>query len=222
MGLLVSPFFSPARHFQHVKIDGDTKESVTGHAGEVRWGGRTIDVPSGQHTIEFEVKTIDSLMPPNPRGSGRVWVDNVRFHESVIYDFDDGEISDDFDSGGVGRWRVDDGQPSGGTGLAVRSQKGLLPGESCSLLYTVDAGESGTVVSFDAFLGMGTFSFLVDGDVMHMITMPMADTRRVSILLPPGQHVLEWRYEAPFAPNMPLSAVWVDNITFDVVGFVKN
>jgi len=218
---LRSDVFMPWAMFL-VRIDGDMKESVTGHAGEVQWGGRTVDVPSGQHTIEFEVKTIDSPMPPNPRGSGKVWVDNVRFHESVIYDFDDGEISDDFETGGVGRWRVDDNQPSGGTGLAVRSQKGLLPGESCSLFYTAEVGESGSVVSFNVFLGMGTFSFLVDDTVKDRIGMPGAGVRRVSILLPPGQHALEWKYEAPFAANMPLSAVWVDNISFDVVGFVKN
>ncbi|EJK68496.1 hypothetical protein THAOC_10313 [Thalassiosira oceanica] len=218
---LRSDVFMPWAMFL-VSIDGDMKMSVSGNTDEVKWGGKTVNVPSGQHTIEFEVKTIDSLIPPNPRGSGKVWVDNVRFHESVIYDFDDGEISDDFESGGVGRWRVDDGQPAGGTGLAVRSQKGLLPNESCSLFYMAEAGESGSVVSFDAFLGMGTFSFLVDDAVMHRSAMPGAGVRRISILLPPGQHALEWRYEAPVAPNIPLSAVWVDNISFDVVGFVKN
>lgn len=203
-----------------VSIDGDMKTSVAGHAGEAAFVAKTVDVPSGQHTIDFEVKTIDSLLPPNPKGSGRVWVDNVRFYESVVYDFDDGELGDEFESGGVGRWRVEDDQPSAPTGMAVRSQKGLLPGESCSLFYTADAGENGSIVGFDSFLGMGTFSFFVDDVVKDRIAMPGAGWRRVSILLSPGQHALEWKYEAPFAPNMPLSAVWVDNISFDKVGFV--
>ena len=218
-----SLFLLPCISFvQLVSIDGDMKTSVAGHAGEAAFVAKTVDVPSGQHTIDFEVKTIDSLLPPNPKGSGRVWVDNVRFYESVVYDFDDGELGDEFESGGVGRWRVEDDQPSAPTGMAVRSQKGLLPGESCSLFYTADAGENGSIVGFDSFLGMGTFSFFVDDVVKDRIAIPGAGLRRVSILLSPGQHALEWKYEAPFAPNMPLSAVWVDNISFDKVGFVAN
>lgn len=199
-----------------VERDGEIVEGFPGHSGDVKWSTETVRVTKGQHEIVWDVLTKDMAMPPTKRGSGTVWVDDVRFLGTLFLDFEDDKFDDNIVSfSGIGKWKIDDSMPSSATGLSAHSPRGLLPGEhsTMEIRYTAPIGGG---ISFDCNMGLGTFSFYVDDKLEFTASQPGQGTQEVIVPVSPGEHTFSWKYEPPSHANMPMSMVWIDNIAFDL------
>ncbi|KAL7554057.1 hypothetical protein ACHAWF_017421 [Thalassiosira exigua] len=199
-----------------VKVDQRVVSAVAGHDGEPKWTTTKVPVSKGVHEVAWVVSTKDMDMPSEQRGSGTVWIDDVKFVETPVFRFDDGVFDPNFFSfSGIGRWKIDDSLPGDQDGLAAHSPMGLLPGEQSTMVMDWDS-PTGGIVSFDCHLGLGKITFYVDGTPRFSEAQPGKGTQRVDIIISPGRQTLSWEYKPPSLANMPLSAAWIDNIIFTV------
>ena len=135
----------------------------------------------------------------------------VKQMESIMLDWEDEAIPDIVSFEGIGTWSIDDSQPCCKTGLSVHNPK-LLPGETSSMIidYMISANDG--AVSFSYNMGLGTFNFLINGESKVSVAVPGGGRQNFEESLGPGVYTFTWEYVAPAIPNLPLSAVWVDNI----------
>jgi len=195
-----------------VTRDGVKHLFFQGHEGPAKWEQHKIPVTQGFNEIVWDVSTIDAPIPPNPQGASTVWIDDVRYFATRTIDFDDDEFDKDLVSfSGLGRWSIDDSLPGPKTGLAAHSPKGLLPGESSTMIIKWTSS-SGGPISCDIHLGIGKVSFFVDDQLEYTENRPGKRTQNIEASVGPGEHILSWKYEPPPMANMPMSVVWVDNV----------
>jgi hypothetical protein len=74
---------------------------------------------------------------------------------------------------------------------------------------------SGGKITFNHNMGLGKFTFLIDGDSKLSVSVPGGGTKTFEASLEPGNHIFTWKFEPPSTPNMPLSFVWIDNIRIE-------
>ena len=189
-----------------------------GHTGDATWSTEHISVTEGTHDIVWDVNTFDMALPPGTRGSGTVWIDDVRFVETVLFDWEDSTIDQDLVSfKGIGRWKIDDTMPgpADSKSLSIHSPRGLLPGEDSSMIIKQNS-PSGGLCSFDVHIGLGKVLVYVDGVLSYSKDGPGGDTVNYAIDISPGEHTYEFKYQPPPHANMPMSMVWIDNIMITV------
>ena len=209
--------FMPFASLQ-VSVDGKTVGAKSNHAGDAKWETEKVTVKQGENEIMWNVLTNDFPLPPDGnRGTGTVWIDDVQFVGVTTLDFEDDEFDEElFSFSGIGNWRIDKSMPgTDKTGLSAHSPKGLLPGEH-STMEVKWGSPIGGQVTFDMHLGLGKMSFFIDGKLEHTADKPAMGTNKVKVGVPPGEHILSWKYEPSQYANMPMSNVWIDNVTFDI------
>jgi len=197
-----------------VTVDGKSVVEFRGHDGDPQWGTQKISITKGLHEIVWDVLTDDHVLPPTPKGSGTVWIDNVRFGgaKGLTLDFEDGEFNEEAVSfSGIGKWRIDDSQPGAKTGVAAHSPKGLMPSEFSTMEVRRLLPVGGTVSS-DIHLALGTISFYVNDKLEYTLGRPGSGTKNVEVAVGPGDYTFSWKYEPPGRAGMPMAMVWVDNI----------
>jgi len=187
-----------------VRVDGNTYVRYSGHQGEAKWETQRIDVTEGTHEIVWDVNTLPVQSPPGLRGTSTVWVDDVRFIGTAVFDWGGDTFDDDFTFSGAGKWGIYGSVPGPKDALTVRSQKGLLPGEH-STMEIERTVPGGALFSFEAYLGMGKISFFIDSTLHFTEDKPGQGNQKVEAILTPGTHSLRWRYEPPAHANMPMS-----------------
>lgn len=203
--------FMPWTKFE-VKVDGEVIDRINGHAGPARWETMKLSLSAGPHDIVWDVSSPETPPPPNKRGEGKVWIDDVRYFTPVRFDFDDGTFDENYVSfSGLGEWAIDDSAPGGNGQLTAHSPQGLLPGEQ-STMEIRWTSPSGGLITFDCLLGIGKISFYVDDELKFSEDRPARGKQEVEVIISPGEHVLSWKYEPPAQANLPLSMVWVDNV----------
>ena len=176
----------------------------------------TIPITQGYHEIVWDVLTKDMETPGLRRGSGMVWLDDLRFLETVVIDFEDDQFDDDLISfSGIGRWKIDDSLPGPKTGIAAHSPRGLLAGDHSTMEVKWNSANGG-FLTFDFHLGMGRLTFLVDDELRVGESRPGQGNQVGSAAFPAGEHVFSFKYEPPPHANLPLSNVWIDNIVITV------
>lgn len=142
-----------------------------------------------------------------------MWLDAIKYTPGLSFNFDLGVFDMNYVRfSGVGTWAIDDSQPANDDGLAAHSPKFLLPGEQSVMSITYNVPQPGGKITFGFVLGMGTFSFYIDGEKFKDSKTPSTKVTTFSYSLTPGEHKFDWIYDAPSIPNLPLSMVWVDNI----------
>jgi hypothetical protein len=129
----------------------------------------------------------------------------------LTLDWEDETIPDIVKFEGTGKWRIDATQPCCRTGVAIHNQN-LLPGEQTSMIieYTVPPG--GGEITFDYNMGLGSFDFLINDQLEVRLAVPGGGLKTFGKKLEAGDYKFTWKYGAPPIANLPLSAVWIDNI----------
>ncbi|KAL3791278.1 hypothetical protein HJC23_000895 [Cyclotella cryptica] len=115
---------------------------------------------------------------------------------------------------GLGKWKIDDTQPCCKTGVSIHNPL-LLPGEYSSMVIDFTIPSSGGKISFNYNMGLGKFTFLIDGDSKVTVAVPGGGSKKFEGSVEPGDHTFTWKFEPPSNPNMPLSYVWIDNISIE-------
>ena len=130
---------------------------------------------------------------------------------TLALDWEDETIPDIVKFEGTGKWRIDATQPCCRTGVAIHNQN-LLPGEQTSMIidYTVPPG--GGEITFDYNMGLGSFDFLINDQLEVRLAVPGGGLKTFGKKLEAGDYKFTWKYGAPPIANLPLSAVWIDNI----------
>ena len=142
-----------------------------------------------------------------------IWIDDVEFFQTLSFDFESKTFDDDyFQFSGIGKWAIDDSQPSDDDGVAAHSPQNLLPGENSVMSLEVTVPPGGAKLLFDYAVGLGTFSFYRNGSLLLRVNAPGGGVKTFSSELDPGKNTFDWRFDAPAIANLPLSMVWIDNI----------
>jgi hypothetical protein len=76
--------------------------------------------------------------------------------------------------------------------------------------YTIPSG--GGKISFNYNMGVGSFTFLIDGASKVNVAVPGGGLKTFQESLEAGDHTFTWKYDAPAHSNLPLSGVWIDDI----------
>ena len=204
--------FAPWAALQVLR-DDETIAAFFGHSDDPVWNTENIFLTNGIHSIVWDVSTQDSEIPPGQRGTGTVWIDDVRFVEAILLDWEDNIVDEEIVSfEGFGKWRIDGAMPGKTSPNSLHSPKGLLPGEQSSMVITQTSQSSSGLISFDVHVGLGKFSFYIDGVKKYEEDGPAEDTSTYQEKIDKGTHKYEFKYEPPSHANMPMSMVWIDNI----------
>lgn len=136
----------------------------------------------------------------------------VVISQALLLDWESETIDDNLVKfEGIGKWSIDDSQPCCRDGVAIHSPR-LIPGEYSTMVIEYSAPSGGSRLSFDHNVGLGTFTFFIDGKEKLKVAVPGGGTNTFKGDLEPGDHKLSWRFDAPVMANLPLSMVWIDNI----------
>jgi len=197
-----------------IEDNGEIVETVAGHSGEPKWSVQSVTLDPGEHEVAWIIwRSNSDSLPVEELGQGLVWLDAIKYTPGLSFNFDLGVFDMNYVRfSGVGTWAIDDSQPANDDGLAAHSPKFLLPGEHSVMSITYDVPQPGGKITFGFVLGMGTFSFYIDGEKFKDSNTPSTKATTFSYSLTPGEHKFDWKYDAPSIPNLPLSMVWVDNI----------
>ena len=169
----------------------------------------TCPPDDGSSSSNEETHTSTSLAATTTTSSSTTSVEDEK--NLLMLDWEDEIIPDIVKFEGTGKWRIDETQPCCRTGVAIHNQN-LLPGEYTSMIieYTVPPG--GGEISFDYNMGLGGFDFLINDKPKLRVAVPGGGLKVFKQSLEAGDYKFTWKYGAPPVPNLPLSAVWIDNI----------
>lgn len=120
----------------------------------------------------------------------------------------------------AGAWKIDLSQPCCRTGVAIHPPN-LLPGEYSSMIIDYTIPEGGGEITFNYNMGMGMFDFLIDGQTKLTVGVPGGGLKTFQENLSAGDHSFTWKFVPPSHPNLPLSSVWIDNISIGQITVAK-
>ena len=95
--------------------------------------------------------------------------------------------------------------------MAIKMQQPTTYGISFAMKIKRNISKAG-MLTFEAHIGLGKVFFYVDGELKWSEDKPGRGTQEVEVMVSEGQHTFEWKYEPPPHSNMPMAAVWLDNI----------